>query len=121
MNMGLWSSRNDSGENPSKGIDAPAGNPMLFSNQLKQRTTMIKKLSLGTLNDIASIKEEISSGNMAIIDVAQFVTSGEFSILELKRAIEQIRGTCKQLGGMLARLGDRYLIATPHEQLRLSL
>jgi len=102
-------------------LDAPQPSPpMLLANQLKQRSTMVKKINLMTVNDIQVIQNEIQDGNMAIIDVAGFVTSGEFTILELKRAIEQIRGTCRLLGGALARLGDRYLLATPNERLQLA-
>ena len=95
-------------------------NAMNLTNQLKKRTTMVKKMSLSNLNDIQLIQGELSDGNLTIVDVSGFVTSGEFSILELKRAIEQIRGTCRKLGGALARLGDRYLIATPNEHMKFS-
>ena len=99
----------------------PAGlaAPLSFPSQHKQQVTQVRKVQLNTINDIATIQGEISDGNLAIIDVSGFITSGEFSILELKRAIEQIRGTCKKLGGAIARLGDRYLIATPNEQMQL--
>ncbi|MBN2152799.1 MAG: cell division protein SepF [Candidatus Lokiarchaeota archaeon] len=90
-----------------------------FPSQHRQHVTNVRKMPLNTIGDIAAIQGEISSGNLAIIDVAGFITSGEFSILELKRAIEQIRGTCKKLGGAVARLGDRYLVATPNEQIQL--
>nr|MDO8118147.1 cell division protein SepF [Candidatus Sigynarchaeota archaeon] len=95
-------------------------NPMLhFSNQLNKRTVFVKKMNLATINDIQSIQTEIDSGNITIIDVSGFITSGEFTVLELKRAVEQIRGTCKKLGGALARLGDRYIVATPNEHVQL--
>nr|MDO8088369.1 cell division protein SepF [Candidatus Sigynarchaeum springense] len=92
--------------------------PLSFASQQKP-VTQVRKVQLNTIGDIATIQGEISGGNMAIIDVAGFITSGEFSILELKRAIEQIRGTCKKLGGAIARLGDRYLVATPNERIQL--
>ncbi|MEX2683777.1 MAG: cell division protein SepF [Candidatus Sigynarchaeota archaeon] len=92
--------------------------PLSFPSQ-QQPITQVRKVQLNTINDIAKIQGEISGGNLAIIDVAGFITSGEFSILELKRAIEQIRGTCKKLGGAIARLGDRYLVATPNERIQL--
>jgi len=91
-----------------------------LASQLKsQRVTLIKKMQLNTINDIQAIQGEISDGNMTIIDVAGFITSGEFSVLELKRAIEQIKITCKKLGGAIARLGDRYLVTTPNQSLQL--
>ena len=95
-------------------------NTLDLASQLKsQRVTLIKKMQLNTINDIQAIQGEISEGNMTIIDVAGFVTSGEFSVLELKRAIEQIKLACKKLGGAIARLGDRYLVATPNPTLQL--
>lgn len=91
-----------------------------LASQLKsQRVTLIKKMQLNTINDIQAIQGEISEGNMTIIDVAGFITSGEFTVLELKRAIEQIKVSCKKLGGAIARLGDRYLVATPNPSLQL--
>ena len=102
-------------------IDASLiGAPLDLANPLKtSRVTLVKKMQLNTINDIQAIQGEISGGNMTIIDVAGFVTSGEFSVLELKRAIEQIRLSCKNLGGAIARLGDRYLVTTPNPTLQL--
>ncbi|MHA1699881.1 MAG: cell division protein SepF, partial [Promethearchaeota archaeon] len=89
-----------------------------FVDQLKQRTMFVKKLALNTMNDIPVIQNELSNGNITIVDVTGFVSAGEFTILELKRAIEQIRGTCRRLGGSLARLGERFLIATPNDKVQ---
>ncbi|MHA1791146.1 MAG: cell division protein SepF [Promethearchaeota archaeon] len=118
--MVLWQKKNKLNIGSSDVINQASPDNFLFTEQLKQRTTFIKKMSLSKLGDIQSIQNEIKDGNMTIIDVAGFITCGEFTVLELKRAIEQIRGTCKGLGGALVRLGDRYLIATPNDKLRIS-
>ncbi|NMC04010.1 MAG: cell division protein SepF [Candidatus Lokiarchaeota archaeon] len=116
----LKKSKIDGVEGDDNDMDAAAAAiPLSFPSQQNRAVTRIRKMQLNTINDIASIQGEISGGNLAIIDVSGFITSGEFSILELKRAIEQIRGTCKKLGGAIARLGDRYLVATPSEKLQL--
>ena len=119
--MVSWSKKGKP-DDPAEEFDVNQPNaPIMLADQLKTRSTMIRKMNLTSVNDIQKIKGEIEEGNMAIIDVAGFVTSGEFTILELKRAIEQIRSTCAALGGALARLGDRYLLATPNERLQLAI
>lgn len=120
VQMKLWPRKNKNDDLADAMTPYQDNASLAFSNQLKQRTTFIKKIALNTINDIQFIQDEIQDGNLTIIDVAGFVTSGEFDILELKRSIEQIRGTCKKLGGTLARLGDRFLLATPNENLQLA-
>lgn len=100
--------------------DDIASETCTLASDAGQHVMFVKKLALNHLDDILPIQSEIEGGTMAIIDVAGFISAGQFSVLELRRAIEQIRGTCKALGGALARLGDRYLIATPNDKTRLA-
>ncbi len=117
--MVLFSKKNKLSDDDPDG-DMCLPNTMLnLTNQHRQRSILVKKMNLTNINDIQAIQSEIDGGNMAIIDVSGFITSGEFTVLELKRAVEQIRGTCKKLGGALARLGDRYIVATPNEHVQL--
>ena len=39
---------------------------------------------------------------------------------ELKRAIDQLRHSCKELGGSIGRIGDRLLIITPNPYIRIN-
>mgnify|MGYP006289746273 CR=1 FL=1 len=114
-----WLKRGKTTQENNVKLNQGASESSMFIDPLKQRTTFIKKMSLTNIKDIQVIQGEISEGNMTIIDVAGFITSGDYSMLEMKRAIEQIRGTCKQLGGALARLGNRYLVATPNNKMQL--
>ena len=116
--MPSWLKRSKPDADP-PGNGGMQADPFAFVNQASQHVMFVKKLALNQVDDITLIQQDISDGNLAIIDVAGFISSGQYSVLELKRAIEQIRGTCKNLGGALARLGDRYLVATPNDRARL--
>ncbi|MHA1731510.1 MAG: cell division protein SepF [Promethearchaeota archaeon] len=83
-------------------------------------TTVVKSLALKNLDQVPEVKRELKSGNMLILDAAALMENTEFSIIELKRAIEQVRAFVKELGGSMGRLGDQYLILTPSPNLRLS-
>ncbi|MFX0101190.1 MAG: hypothetical protein ACFFCS_16565, partial [Candidatus Hodarchaeota archaeon] len=72
--MKLWprKSKNDDFLDAMDPYDDSAS--LTFSNQLKKRTTFIKKIALNTIADIQFIQDEICDGNLTIIDVAGFVT-----------------------------------------------
>ncbi len=83
-------------------------------------TTVIKTFSLAGLDQVPEVKQELKSGNVLVLGVDDLMNNPEYSIVELKRAVEQIRACVRELGGSMGRLGDRYLIITPSPQLRLN-
>nr|MDO8082532.1 cell division protein SepF [Candidatus Freyarchaeota archaeon] len=78
----------------------------------------IKSIPLLTLSDIPRIAEELKSGNIIIIQIRQFIQR-EQSNNELKRAVDQLRGVCRQIGGDIAQLGNEYILVTPGPYIRI--
>jgi SepF-like predicted cell division protein (DUF552 family) len=78
----------------------------------------IKSIPLLTLSDIPRIAEELRSGNIVIIQIRQFIQRGQ-SNNELKRAVDQLRGVCRQIEGDIAQLGNEYILVTPGPYIRV--
>jgi SepF-like predicted cell division protein (DUF552 family) len=78
----------------------------------------IKSIPLLTLSDIPRIAEELRSGNITIIQIRQFIQRGQPNN-ELKRAVDQLRGVCRQIGGDIAQLGNEYILVTPGPYIRI--
>lgn len=83
--------------------------------------TYIKTLPFQSLNQVASAQDELRRGNILILDANEFLNQGEDKVLEFKRGLEQIRGTVKELGGSIGRLGEQYIIATPNPHLKINM
>ena len=69
----------------------------------------VKSLPLMSLDQVPSIGDEIRSGNIIILDTEPMKASKK-QLIELRRAIDQIRGITRETGGDLAQLGDSYFI-----------
>ena len=82
--------------------------------------TYIKTFPFKSLNQVADIQDDLRRGNILILDTLEFLSQGETAILEFKRGLEQIRGTVRELGGSLGRLGEQYIIATPNPHLKIN-
>ncbi|WXG40573.1 MAG: cell division protein SepF [Candidatus Freyarchaeum deiterrae] len=78
----------------------------------------IKSIPLLTLSDIPRIAEELKSGNIILIHIRQFIQRGQ-SNNELKRAVDQLRGICRQIEGDIAQLGNEYILVTPGPYIRV--
>ncbi len=80
----------------------------------------IKMGGFDSLKEVETIKNNLEEGNIMILDTEQLLQNNQTSILELKRAIEQLRGYCKELGGSIGRIGDKFLIITPNPYIRIA-
>gem|GEM_PF-98875 len=78
----------------------------------------IKSIPLLTLSDISRIAEELKSGNIIIIHIKPFIQRVQ-SNNELKRAVDQLRGICRQIEGDIAQLGSEYILITPGPYIRI--
>ncbi|MEM2133407.1 MAG: cell division protein SepF [Candidatus Freyarchaeota archaeon] len=78
----------------------------------------IKSIPLLTLADVPRIAEELKSGNIVIIHAKPFIQRVQ-SNSELKRAVDQLRGVCRQIDGDIAQLGNEYIIVTPGPYIRI--
>lgn len=70
----------------------------------------VKPITLRTLQNIQDIIQELKNGNIVISNIKPIVTNNP---AEAKRAIDQLKGTCKGLGGDIAGIGEDRLLVTP--------
>lgn len=62
------------------------------------------------LADVDKVGEELRAGNIVILDIASFMSQ---DVEGLKRAIDQLKGVSRAMGGDVGRLGDSTIVATP--------
>jgi len=72
----------------------------------------LKVIHMYGLSDVDDVQSELETGNIVIADIIALKKDGGFSI-ELKRAVEQMRGIVKVNNGDIAQLSERYIILTP--------
>lgn len=70
----------------------------------------IKSMELHSLVDIEEVSNELRDGNIVIIDISSLMNQDP---VELKRAIDQVKGICQTIGGDVGRLTESKVIATP--------
>ncbi|MGM0470556.1 MAG: cell division protein SepF [Promethearchaeati archaeon] len=81
---------------------------------------LIKKYDLSNLNQIEDIKQQLMNRRVLIINAQKILDDGKIQILDLKRAIDDLKKFLRQNGGSLGRIGDKYLILTPNSHIRIS-
>jgi len=74
----------------------------------------LKTLTLFSLSDTSEVMDEVSKGNLIILDITPLQNKGKLAFLELKRSVERLKGFCKSIGGDIAQLGSNYIIVTPN-------
>ncbi len=72
----------------------------------------IKSMPLIMLSDVQRAAEELRAGNIVILHIRPILQRDKTKN-ELKRAVDQLRGICRQLDGDIAQLGGEYIIMTP--------
>ena len=73
----------------------------------------IKSIPLLNLDQVNAIGEEVRNGNIVILDTEPMSLSKKQRI-DLRRAVDQLRGLCREFGGDLAQLGESYyIVITP--------
>jgi SepF-like predicted cell division protein (DUF552 family) len=70
----------------------------------------LKAIPLRSLEDIASIKQEINSGNIVILKVSPLAKK---SIDDVKLAVNELLAFAQSVGGDIARLGEERVVITP--------
>jgi SepF-like predicted cell division protein (DUF552 family) len=84
----------------------------------KSGVSYIKMINFNSLNDLEMIQRDLQEGNIMVLNTEKLLDSR--SILELKRAIDKLRGSCQDLGGSIGRIGDQFLVITPNPYIRIS-
>jgi len=70
----------------------------------------IKSMELSSLVDVQEVSNELRAGNIIVLDIGTLMNQDP---AELKRAIDQLKGICRAIGGDIARLTESKVIATP--------
>ncbi len=70
----------------------------------------IKSMKLRGLGDIRDISKQLSEGHILIVDIGLLA---EREPLELKRAIDQIKGILRGVGGDIAGISERKILIAP--------
>ena len=103
-------SQNSMGVGSSTVFDHARGSAIM---EKEDNITYVKSLPLMSLDQVPSIGEEIRSGNIIILDTEP-MNSSKKQLIDLRRAIDQIRGITRAAGGDLAQLGEsHYIVITP--------
>lgn len=90
------------------------GDPNLSQKRVSLSLSRFKDIS-----DVDFIKLELRRGNIVFLDVNDFIRRESNEVLDLKRAIDQIRGFCNEIGGDIGRVGDSLLIITPNNRIKI--
>lgn len=78
----------------------------------------IKSIPLIMLSDVQRAAMELRAGNIVILHIKPMLQRDR-TRNELKRAVDQLRGICRQLEGDIAQLGGEYIIVTPGPFVRI--
>lgn len=89
------------------------------TNRKSYDTYYVTRSKLKSLDDIEKIKMDLERGYILILDASDLLKSNTLSVLELKRAIDQIRGFCKDMGGSIGRIGEEFLVITPDSSIKI--
>ncbi|MBN2157451.1 MAG: cell division protein SepF [Candidatus Lokiarchaeota archaeon] len=85
----------------------------------EKRLCFVKMYEFQSLRDVNQIMLELKNGNILVCNTEPFLASDTNTMVEVKRAIDQLRGYCRENGGDMKRLGDYMLIITPNRNFRI--
>ena len=91
-----------------------------LSKNPKYSVCFVKCAQFKSLEDIDGVKKDLALGNILILNAKELLESKMLSILEVKRAVEQIRAFTRELGGSMGRIDDNTMIITPNPYIRLN-
>jgi SepF-like predicted cell division protein (DUF552 family) len=70
----------------------------------------LKAVPLRDLNDLNSIKDEVRSGNILVVNVSSFARK---NLGNMKRTVIDLTNFAESIGGDIARLGEERIVITP--------
>jgi len=86
----------------------------------EKRLCFVKMYDFQCLRDVDHIMRELANGNILILNSEPLLAHDENTMVEVKRAIDQLRGYCRENGGDMKRLGEYILVVTPNRQYRIT-
>ncbi|MHA1293779.1 MAG: cell division protein SepF [Promethearchaeota archaeon] len=83
------------------------------------RNFLIKKYNFYSINQVGDIKKQLLANKILIIN-AEELFEKDIPIVELKKAIDEIKTYLNECGGSIGRIGHKYLILTPNSNIRIA-
>lgn len=80
-------------------------------NKKSHRKAYFKAMPLRSLDDIEVIKHELNSGNILVLKVTPLARK---SIEDVRKAVDELSGFTKSIGGDIARLGEERVVIVPN-------
>lgn len=71
---------------------------------------LVKSMELNSIVDVQEVGNELRDGNIIILNISPLMDEDP---TELKRAVDQLKGTANEIGGDVGRLSESRIIATP--------
>ncbi|MHA1755098.1 MAG: cell division protein SepF [Candidatus Odinarchaeia archaeon] len=81
--------------------------------ELEGEPRYLKVIHLYGLSDVTLIQKELEKRNIIILDVSLLKNTNGSVTIELKRAVDQLRGIIRSIDGDIGLLSDRFIIVTP--------
>ena len=83
---------------------------VLSEEFLEYGITYVKPVKLRSLADVQRINQELNEGNIVLGDITPLLNRDP---QELKRAIDQLKGICRGIGGDIIGIGESKILVTP--------
>ncbi|MFQ5891310.1 MAG: cell division protein SepF [Candidatus Methanofastidiosia archaeon] len=93
-------------------IDAVKYDEDMLSHEefLEYGIIYVKPMKLRALADVQKINKELNDGNIVLGDITPLLNRDP---VELKRAVDQIKGICRGIGGDIIGIGESKILVTP--------
>ena len=92
----------------------PTIKPYSIEKKIISQETYIKNCVVAEMTDFDLVKQDLERGHIIVINMEEILSNREIDILDVKRAVERIRGFCIEKGGNIGRIGENFLIITPN-------
>ena len=94
-----------------KDVDAVTYEEDILSDEfLEYGITYVKPVKIRSLADVQRVNKELNEGNIVLGDITPLLTRDP---QELKRAIDQLKGICRGIGGDIIGIGESKILVTP--------
>jgi SepF-like predicted cell division protein (DUF552 family) len=94
-----------------KDVDAVKYEEDILSEEfLEYGITYVKPIKLRSLADVQKVNQELNEGNIVLGDITPLLQRDP---QELKRAIDQLKGICRGIGGDIIGIGESKILVTP--------
>jgi hypothetical protein len=74
----------------------------------------IKAQKLTDLTDLIRIENDLLSGQLIFLQMADFFNKFDQDIVTLKETLDKMRDLTLKNGGSMARIGDEFLVLSPN-------